>query len=299
MIYPHDDGPEFGTVNHNQITIPSNCDLQSMFGCVNSSVDGTDINYATEPLEIVSGYVNHGDRVIDYICKTKSHRIIIKCKMLMDKYQWPQGMVVGHGERSRFTVNIINEGSDHYSRVSFIRFGDAYNYANQDHIVEKVSVIVMPLHGVNSSPLPDGMYINSVHQRVATYHDEASLVIIFNKIRTGRTFRTTDEYALKIPLRLRPEKIGPIVTRLNDWAVNRCAIRLERRNKYYFDRTLRINTLKGYESDDIVFPEAIQCVSPILRTGVIKNGTKYALEAGYKATYKDYAESFERYFHGV
>ena len=204
MIYPHDDGPAFGTVNHNQITISPNCDLLSVFG-VNSSVDGTDINYATEPLEIVSGYVNHGKRVIDYICKTKSHRIIIKCNMLMDKYQWPQGMVVGHGERSRFTVNIINEGSDHYSRVSFIRFGDAYNYANQDHIVEKVSVIVMPLHGVNSSPLPDGMYINSVHQRVATYHDEASLVIIFNKIidKSGIISHVYNNYLFKITCKIR------------------------------------------------------------------------------------------------
>lgn len=299
MMYPHDDGPEFGTVNHNQITISPNCDLQSIFGCVNSSVDGNDINYATEPLELVGGYVNHGKRVIDYICKTKSHKIIIKCQMLMDRYQWPQGMIVGHGERSRFTVNIINEGSDHYSRVSFVRLGDACNYANNDHIVEKVSVSVWPLHDANSSPLPDGLYINSVHQRVATYHDEASLVVIFNRIRSGRTFRTTDEYALKIPLKLRPEKIGPIVTRLNDFAVNRCAVRLERRNMRYFDRTLRINTLKGYETDDIVFPESIQYASSILHTGVIKNGTKQAREDVYKETYRDYAEAFERYFHGV
>jgi hypothetical protein len=298
MIYPHDDGPEFGTVNHNQITISPNCDLQSMFGCINSSVDGIDINYATEPLEIVGGYVNHGKRVIDYICKTKSHRIIIKCQMLMDKYQWPQGMVVGHGERSRFTVNIINEGSDRYSRVSFIRLGDAHNYANQDHIVEKVSVSVWPpLHDVDTSPLPDGLYINSVHQRVATYHDEASLVIIFNEIRSGRSFRTTNEYSLKIPLRLRPDKIGPIVTRLNDFAINRCAIRFERRDKCY-DRTLRINTLKGYETDDIVFPESIQFASPMLRTGVIKNGTKVRRDV-YKETFRDYSEAFERYFHGV
>ena len=289
-MYPHDDGPAFGTVNHNQITIPSNCDLQSIFGCVNSSVDGSDINYATEPLEIVGGYANHGKRVIDYVCRTKSHRIIIKCQMLMDKYQWPQGMIVGHGERSRFTVNIINEGSDRYSRVSFIRLGDACNYVNNDHIVEKVSVSVWPLHDADSSPLPDGMYINSVHQRVATYHDEASLVVIFNKIRSGRMNRTTDEYSLKIPLKFHSKKIGPMVARLNDWAVNRCAIRLERRNRFH--KTLRINTLRGYEREDIIIPESIQ--SPILRT----NGIRYQ-EDVYKETFRDYAEAFERYFHGV
>ena len=290
MIYPHDDSPEFGTVNHNQITIPSNCDLQSVFGCVNSSVDGTDINYATEPLEIAGVRENHGARVIDYICKTKSHKIIIRCKMLMDRYQWPQAFIVDRGEHQRFTVNIINEGSDRYSRISFIRLGDAYNYVNHDHIVEKVSVIVMPLHDVNTSPLPDGMYINSVHQRVATYHDEASLVVIFNKIRSGRTFQTTGEYSLKIPLKFHPKKIGPRVTRLNDWAVNRCAIRLERRNN--LDKTLSINTLKDYESEDIIIPESIP--SPILLTDGIRSQ-----EDVYKETYRDYAEAFERYFHGV
>lgn len=290
MMYPHDDGPEFGTVNHNQITVPSNCDLQSIFGCVNSSAGGNDINYATEPLQIVGGYVNHGKRVIDYICKTKSHKIIIRCKLLVDRLQWPQAFITDR-ERERFTVNIINEGSDHYSRVSFIRLGDAYNYVNYDHIVEKVSVIVTPLHDVDPSPLPDGMYINSVHQRVATYHDEASLVVIFNKIRSGKVVRTTDAYSLKIPLKFHPKKIGSMVTRLNDLAVNKCAVRLERRNKF-LDKTLHINTLKGYESEDIVIPESIQ--SPILRTNGI-----WSQEDVYKETYREYAEAFERYFHGV
>lgn len=295
MWYPHYDDSAFSTINHNQITISPDCDLQSIFGCINASVDGNDINYATEPLQIVNWDVDRDACVKRYTCKTKSHIIIITCH-LMDSRWWPDAFIVDR-ERERFTVNIINEGSDSYSRVSFIRLGDAYNYANNDHIVKKVNVYVKPLSNVNTSPLPDGLYVNSVHQRVATYHDEASLVIIFNKIRFGR-IQATDEYALKIPLKLRPEKIGPIVKRLNDFAVNRCAIRLERRDKC-FDRTLRINTLKGYESDDIVFPEALHYDSPILCTGVIKNGTKQAREDVYKETFRDYSEAFERYFHGV
>lgn len=298
MRYPHYDGPAFGTVNHNQITISSNCDLQSIFGCIDSRVDGKDINYATEPLQIVDWYTDHDARVIGYTCKTKSHKIIIWCH-LMDKRQWPSAFIVDR-ERERFTVNIINEGSDTCSRVSFIRLGDAHNYVNYDHIVKKVDVRVEPLHNVDSSPLPDGLYVNSVHQRAATYHDEASLVVIFDKIKSGR-IQSTDVYALKIPLRFRPKKIGPIVTRLNDFAVNRYAIRLERRDKYYFDKTLRINTLKGCESDDIIIPESIQYISPMLRTGVIKNGIKHARtqEDVYKEIYSEYAEAFERYFHGV
>lgn len=295
MRYPYLDGPEFGTVNHNQITISSNGDWLSIFGCINSSVDGDDINYATEPMQIVDVYVNRDARVIGYTCKSKSRKISIWCHLIDDK-QWPQAFIVDR-ERDRFTVNIINEGSDRCSRVSFIRLGDAYNYVNYDHIVEKVNIYVKPLSNVSTSPLPDGLYVNSVHQRVATYHDEASLVIIFNKIKSGMV-QSTDEYVLKIPLKLRPEKIGPIVTRLNDFAVNRCAIRLERRDKCY-DRTLRINTLKGYETDDIILPESIHYASPILRTGVIKNGTKQAREDVYKETFRDYAEAFERYFHGV
>lgn len=296
MWYPHYDDSAFSTVNHNQIAISQDCDLQSIFGCINASVDGNDINYATEPLQIVYLDVDRDARVKTYICKTKSHKIIIVCK-LMDSRWWPDSFIEGVDcERERFTVNIINEGSDHHSRVSFIRLGDACSYANYDHIVKKVTVYVKPLNNVNTSPLPDGLYVNSVHQRVATYHDEPSLVIIFNKIRFGR-IQSTNEYSLKIPLRLRPEKIGPIVTRLNDFAVNRCAIRLERRDKCY-DRTLRINTLKGYETDDIVFPESIQYASPMLHTGVIKNGTKVRRDV-YKETFRDYAEAFERYFHGV